>query len=110
MHKIPELKSKPDLDLTHDLASVTEQCERLFKETTQRIEKAYVDGALEWIEENNQDLNSKIKAAEEKLNDIWRRNVAGKGSISDFKQALKCYFEANMRAIERYKRHLMSKK
>lgn len=110
MVKMPELKSKQDLDGNDGLCSVAEECERLFKATVNKIEEAYLDGTDEWIEENAPELSQELKAAEDELNEVWRSNIDGKSSIFEFKQALKRYFTANMKANERYKRHFLAEK
>jgi len=103
-------KSVPDLDGEDDHVSVGEECERLFKATVKKIEEVYVDRTDEWIEENDPDLTRELKESEDELNEVWRRNIAGKSFVFEFKQALKRYFEANMKANERYKRHLLLEK
>lgn len=110
MVRMPELKSEPDLDGKDGLVSVGEECERLFKATVNKIEEAYWDGTDEWIEGNDPKLGRELKEAEDQLNEVWRRNIDGKSSISEFKQALKRYFEAYTKANERYKRHLLLEK
>ena len=53
MHKIPELKSKSDLEAKDCLLSVTVESERLLKEVVDQIAEVYVEGTAEWIEEND---------------------------------------------------------
>lgn len=110
MVKMPELKSRSDLSENDSLRSVGEECERLFKAAVKKIDEVYLDGTDEWIEENAPELSQQLKEAEDELNEVWRKNIDGKSSVCDFKQALKRYFEANMKAIEGYKRHLLLEK
>ena len=110
MVKMPELKSEPDLDGKDGLVSVSEECERLFQATMKKIEEVYLDATAEWIDVNDPKLSRELKKTEDELNEVWRRNIDGKASILEFKRALKRYFEANMKATERYKRHLMLEK
>jgi hypothetical protein len=108
--RMPELKSKSDMDGSEDLRSVAEECERLFKAAVKKIDEVYLDGTDEWIEENEPEISQELKHAEDELNEVWRRNIDGKSPICDLKQALKRYFEANMKAIEGYERHLLLEK
>ena len=110
MVKIPELRSKPDLNGKDRIVPVGEECERLFIGAVEKIENVYVEGTDEWIKENDPKLSREMKEAEDALNEVWRKNIDGKSSIFEFKQALKHYFEANMKANERYKRHFLSEK
>ncbi len=110
MVKTPTLRSNPDLEGDNHLVSVDEECEGLFQKAVEKIEEVYLDGTDEWIEENDPDLTRELKESEDELNEVWRRNIDGKSFVFEFKQALKRYFEANMKANERYKRHLLSEK
>jgi len=107
---MPELRSDPELEGNNQLVSVDEECDGLFKEVVEKIEEVYLSGTDEWVEENDPKLSRELKEVEDNLNEIWRKNLDGKSSILEFKQALKRYFEANMKANERYKRHLLSEK
>ncbi len=110
MVKIPGLRSDPDLCRDNPLASVDEQCERLFQEAVHKIEEVYLDGTDEWVEENDPELTREMKEAEDALNRVWRGNIDGKSPVFEFKQALKRYFEAVMKANERYKRRFLAEK
>jgi hypothetical protein len=105
MAKMPELKSKSDLDAKNNPVSVAEECEGFFKNVVKKIEEVYVEGTLKWVEENDPELARELREAEDELNRVWRANIDGKSSILEFKQALKRYFGANLKANERYKCH-----
>jgi len=103
--KIPELRSKSDLDGKDNLVPVSDECERLFKATVKKIQESHLEVMDEWIEENDPELATEIIEAEDEMNRVWRANIEGKSTISEFKLALKRYFEANLKANERYKWH-----
>lgn len=110
MVKVPELRSNPDLQRDCRLVSVDQECEGLFREAVQKIEEVYLDGTDEWIEENDPELSQEMKEAEDDLNGVWRKNIDGKSSVFEFKQALERYSEAVMKANERYKTAFLATK
>jgi hypothetical protein len=101
--KIPELRSRSDLGGKDNLVPVSDECERLFKATVKEIEESHLEVMDEWIEENDPERARELIEAEDEMNRVWRANIEGKSTISEFKLALRQYFEANRRVNKRHK-------
>jgi len=76
----------------------------LFEKTTREIEKRYINGTLEYIEEHENILYQKIDRTLERLDKVWIAGRTGNATIEGFRKVLEEWYLLHIKAIEIYKR------
>ena len=81
-----------------------EHLQDVFLETMSKVNKSYIEGSINYIQEHHKDLDEKINKADDRINEVWKECNAGEASIESFKSALASFKNLYLEAIELYKK------
>ena len=73
-----------------------------------KVNKSYIEGSINYIQEHHKDLDEKINNADDRINEVWKECNDGEASIEGFKEALASYKNLYLQATELYRRNAES--
>jgi archaellum component FlaC len=79
-----------------------ENLQDMFLETMNKVNKSYIEGLINYIQEHHKDLDGKINNADDRINGVWKECNEGEASIETFNSALVSYECLYLEAIKRY--------
>ena len=81
----------------------------MFEKATCEIEKRYINGTLEYIEEHENILYQKINRTLERLDKVWIAGRTGNTTIKEFRNILIQWYLLNIEAIKIYRQNNTNK-
>jgi len=83
-----------------------DKSEALFQDLLNRAQEAinrvYLPGTMDYIQENHGSLYGTILNTERKLEELWLAMKEGKDTLDQFKGVLRVWQDAHLKAIELY--------
>lgn len=81
--------------------------EALFKKAVTEINRRYVEEAIDDCTcDEHRELYEKTNGAEDRLNEVWKAGLEGKATLQEFREALKEWYQLNVKGIEIYEREV----
>ncbi len=74
----------------------------MFTKAVDELNSRYIEGTMNHIRQNHPDLYQQTRAAEDRLNAVWKSCLEGKGGVEEFRGILGQWYSLQLKGIEMY--------
>ena len=87
-----------------DETDYDEKFKLMFEKATDKIEKRFINGTIDFIKKHEKSLYERINRTWERLDKVWVAGRKGNATIEEFREVLEEWYLLHIKAIEIYKR------